>query len=274
MDRFVDVPGGRIFVEDEGAGPPVILVHAGVVDLRSWDAMVPHLVGAGFRTVRHDGRGFGRTVTEDVAFSNRADLIAVLDALGIERAALVGNSRGGQIAFDTAVERPERVVAVVGVGAGLGGYESVTSPEEQVLFDEGDRLEAADPPDPDAIVDFDVRVWLDGPGQPAERVAADVREAMRAMDRDIRVAGRTGGRPIVLDPPAEARLGDLRCPVLAVAGLLDFSYAADTARHLEARAPDARAMLVPGAAHMMGMERPLELARIVTDFLEPLRPWA
>ncbi len=274
MDRLVDVPGGRLFVVDEGAGPPIVLLHAAVVDLRSWDAMVPHLTAAGFRAVRYDGRGFGRTTTEDVAFSDRADLIAVLDALEIERAALVGNSRGGQIAFDTAIERPERVIAAVGVGAGLGGYESVATPAELVLFDEGDRLESADPPDPDAIADFVVRLWMDGPGQAADRVAADVREAMRAMDRDIHAPARAIGRPIVLDPPAAARLGDLRCPVLAVAGLLDFTYAADTARYLEANATRARAVLMPGAAHMIGMERPGELSRIVVDFLEPLRPWA
>ncbi len=273
MEQLVDVPGGRLFVTDDGAGPPIVLLHAAVVDLRSWDAMVPHLVAAGYRTICADGRGFGRTTTEDVAFSNRADLVAVLDALGIERAALVGNSRGGQIAFDAAIERPERVVAVIGVGAGLGGYESVATPEELVLFDEGDRLEAADPPDPDAIVDFEVRVWLDGPGQSAGRAAADVRESMRTMDRAVHAPGRARGRPIVLDPPAAARLGELRCPVLAVAGLLDFSYAADTARYLEANAPRARAALIPGAAHMIGMEQPAELARIVVDFLEPLRPW-
>ena len=116
MERFVDVPGGRLFVVDEGDGPPVVLLHAGIVDLRSWDGLVPHLVAAGYRAVRYDARAWGRSTTEDVAYSNRADLVAVLDALGIGRAALVGNSRGGQIAFDTAVEFPDRVVAVVGVG--------------------------------------------------------------------------------------------------------------------------------------------------------------
>ena len=120
---IVDVPGGHLFAIDEGSGPPIVLLHAGVADLRAWDAMVEPLLAAGYRVVRFDTRGYGASTTEDVEFSHRADVRAVLDSLGIGRAALVGNSRGGMIAFDTAIESPERVVAVVGVAAGLGGFE-------------------------------------------------------------------------------------------------------------------------------------------------------
>src|SRR5450759_2739382 len=109
MERFVDVPGGRLFALSEGAGPAIVLMHAAIVDQRAWDAMVPGLVAAGFRVVRYDYRTFGRSTTDDVEFSNRADLLAVLDAFGIGRAALVGNSHGGQIAIDTAIEFPEPV---------------------------------------------------------------------------------------------------------------------------------------------------------------------
>ncbi|MEO8437744.1 MAG: alpha/beta fold hydrolase, partial [Chloroflexota bacterium] len=104
----IDVPGGDLFVVDEGSGPPIALLHAGVADLRAWDDVVPPLVAAGYCVVRYDSRGFGESTAEDVDFSRRADLIAVLDALGIDRAALVGNSMGGSTAFDTAIEFPER----------------------------------------------------------------------------------------------------------------------------------------------------------------------
>src|ERR1035437_10640771 len=130
MERFIEVPGGRVFAVSEGVGPPIVLVHAAIADLRAWDAMVPGLVLAGSNVVRYAYRAFGRSTTDNVDFSNRADLIAVLDDLGIGRAALVGNSRGGQIAFDTAIEFPERVVAVVGVGANLGGFDGEPTPEE------------------------------------------------------------------------------------------------------------------------------------------------
>lgn len=274
MEHFVDVPGGRLLVVDEGAGPPVVLLHAGIVDLRSWDALVPHLVRAGWRAVRYDARGWGRSVADDVAFSNRADLVAVLDALGIRRAALVGNSRGGQIALDTAIEMPDRVVAVVGVAAGLGGFEAPATAEELALFAEMERLEEAEPKDAEAIIALATRVWVDGPGQPAGRAPAWIAEQVRATNLLLSEPGHAFGRPIVLDPPAATRLAELRCPVLAVAGALDVSDVAATARHLADHAPDARVVVLPDVAHVIGMERPAELAALVADFLGPLRPWA
>jgi pimeloyl-ACP methyl ester carboxylesterase len=259
----VPVPGGRLHVVDEGdpSHPPVVLLHAGIADLRSWDDMVPPLVDAGYRVARYDTRGFGSSSTEDVEFSNRADLLAVLDALGIGRAALVGNSRGGQIAFDTAIEFPDRVVAIVGVGAGLGGYQGESTPEEIALFHEMEALEEAAAPDPDAIADIDVRVWVDGPGQPETRVPSAIRDKVHMMDASQYAPAHVTGRPIPLSPPAAARLAELRCPVLALAGELDASNVAHTARHLEAEALAARAMILPGVAHMIGMEVPNELPR-------------
>ena len=100
----------------------------------------------------------------------------------IERAALVGNSRGGQIAIDTAIEFPDRIVALVAVGAGIGGFEAPATAEEESMFEEMDRLESAVPADIAAIADFNVRLWVDGPGQPEGRAPAAVREAVRAID--------------------------------------------------------------------------------------------
>jgi 3-oxoadipate enol-lactonase len=274
MERHLDVSGGRLFVVDDGAGPPVVLIHAGIVDLRAWDEIVPRLVASGYRAVRYDTRGWGRSATRDVDFSNRADLVAVLDASGIGRAAIVGNSRGGAIAFDTALEFPDRVIAVVGVGAGLGGLDLPVTPGELELLEEMERLEETEPKDLEAIVAINTRLWVDGPEQSAGRgpawIAGHVRETCRLLGEE----GHVFGRPIALAPAAAERLADLRCPVLAVAGGLDISDVAATARHLEAHAPNARAVILPDVAHMIAMERPAEMASLISEFLDPLRPWA
>lgn len=273
---FVAVRGARLHVVDAGprTAPAIVLLHAGIADLRSWDDVVPLLIEAGFRVVRFDDRGHGRSVTEAVEFSPRADLVAVLDAMGIRRAVLVGNSRGGRNAIDTAVEYPERVVAVVGVAAGLAGFETTPTPAEAALWAEMDRLESADPPDPDAIVDIDLRVWVDGPGQPPDRVPASLRALVATMDRPLYEPGHVSGSPIPLDPPALDRLADLRCPVLAVAGSLDPSDVTQAALYLAAHAPDARAVIWPHVAHMIGMEAPDELAALIVDLVTPLSPWS
>jgi pimeloyl-ACP methyl ester carboxylesterase len=270
---IIDVPGGHLFAIDEGGGPPIVLLHAGVADLRAWDAMVEPLTTAGYRVVRFDTRGYGASTTEDVDFSLRADVLAVLDSLGIGRAALVGNSRGGMIAFDTAIESPERVVAVVGVAAGLGGFEVEPTPEESRIFEAYTAVDTAEPFDADALTDFETQVWLDGPGQPSDRVSPELHDAFRAMARPLNEPGRVRGHEIPLEPPANDRLAELRCPVLAIAGSLDFSDVVQTARRLESAAPDARAIVWDDVAHMIGMERPDRLAGTIVDFLAPLERW-
>lgn len=270
--RYVDVPGGRLSVVDEGSGPPIVLLHAGIADQRSWNEVVPLLNAAGYRTIRYDQRGAGETTTEDVAFSRVDDLLVVLDARGVNRAVLVGNSMGGRLAFDTAISAPERVVAIVGVAAGLGGFDGGNTATELAMFLEMERLEAQDPVDPQAVAEIDIRVWVDGPGQPPTRVLAAIRDLVREMD--LFDPSRPQGRPLPLDPPASQRLAELRCPILAVAGALDVSEVAVTAHHLEAHAPNARALVWPDVAHMIGMEQPVRLADTIVEFVAPLERWA
>ncbi|MEO8437148.1 MAG: alpha/beta hydrolase, partial [Chloroflexota bacterium] len=183
------------------------------------------------------------------------------------------NSMGGSTAFDTAIEFPERVVAVVGVGAGLGGFEAESRPAEAELFEAYERVDQADPFDADALTDFEVRVWLDGPSQPDDRVDPKIRERMRAMARPLNEPGLVKGRASALDPAANDRLADLRCPVLAVAGALDFSDVALTAERLAAGAPNAWAVIWDDVAHMVAMEQPERLTAAIIEFLVPLSRW-
>jgi pimeloyl-ACP methyl ester carboxylesterase len=264
---MVPVPGGRLCAIDDGEGPAVLLLHAGIADLRAWNDLVPLLVARGHRVVRYDARGFGRSETEDVVFSNRGDAIAVLDAFGIGRACLVGNSRGGAIAVDTAVEYPDRVAAVVTLGASVGGLDIPTAPAEDAMWAEEERLEAAG--DLDATVDFDLRTWVDGPGQSPDRFPAALRASVREMARAAEDPDRPRGRPIPLDPPAGARLADLAMPILALAGALDVSDRWPTALALAASCPRGRAELVPDVAHMIAMEAPGLVAVRIADLLRP-----
>jgi pimeloyl-ACP methyl ester carboxylesterase len=179
---------------------------------------------------------------------------------------------GGQLACDTAIENPDRVVAIVGVGAGPGGFDGGNTPQELTLFQEMDRLEGEDPVDPAAVADIDIRVWVDGPGQPPTRVPAAIRDLVREMD--FWEPSKPQGRPVRLDPPASERLAELRCPILAVAGELDVSEVAVTARHLEANAPNAQALVWPDVAHMIGMEQPQRLADAIVEFVAPLERWS
>ena len=206
-ERYLAVPGGRLAVHDFGAGPPIVLLHAGIVDSWAWEPLTPFLLDAGYRVVAFDRRGIGGSSTGDVEFSHRADTLAVLDALGLERAALVGNSVGGQIALDTAIESPERIVAVVSIGSIVPDFWPGMTTQEEAIENELEAIEQAG--DPDAVAEADVCApGLDGPGQPPDRVPEDIRELVREMDRAIHEPGRVSGRPI---PTAAARVGAAGC---------------------------------------------------------------
>ena len=271
--RHVEVPGGRIYVEDEGAGPPLVLLHAGIADARSWERMIGPLNAAGYRTISYDQRGTsaGRTTTKDVEFSRVDDLLAVLDASDVRQAALIGNSMGGQLAFDTAITTPERVVAIVGVASGLGGFPGTETPEETAIWKEMEEIESRDPVDPAAVAEIDIRAWVDGPGQPPTRVPSWIRDLVREMD--VWDTSKPEGKPKRLDPPANDRIAEIRCPVLAVSGELDFGEVSQVARHLEANAPNARSLIWPDVAHMIGMEQPERLSAAIVEFLAPLGRW-
>jgi pimeloyl-ACP methyl ester carboxylesterase len=91
---------------------------------------------------------------------------------------------------------------------------------------------------------------------------------------DLEDPERHQGKARRIDPPANDRLAELRCPVLAVAGELDLPDVVQTARHLEADAPNARALVWPDVAHMIGMEQPDRLAAAIVEFVAPLEPWS
>jgi 3-oxoadipate enol-lactonase len=271
-ERRISVPGGRLAVHDFGDGPPVVLLHSRIVDAWAWEPLTPFLLDAGYRVVAPDQRGFGDSVTEDVSYRYRDDVVAILDALEIEQAALVGNSFSTLIALESAVTFPERFVALMTIGASLPGYVVEPPADEAVLLDEMDRLEAAG--DPDAYADHCVRLWVDGPGQSADRVPEDIRELVREVCRDLNAPGREFGRPEPCDESTAARLDRLTMPVLAVTGEYDVEDCRVTDAYLAANAPNARAEVMPGVAHLIGLEAPDELAARLLELLAPLPRWS
>jgi 3-oxoadipate enol-lactonase len=269
---WVDVPGGRLAVDDEGEGPPIVLVHSAIVNRRSWDALTPLLVAGGYRVVRYDMRGCGESTAEAVEYSPRADLVAVMDSRGIGKAAVVGNSWGGMNALDAVIERPERFVALGWLGGGVGGFEGGNTPEEQALLDAEGKAE--EDGQPDLAADLDVQIWVDGVGQPQDRVPASIRNAVRAMDRELLEPGREFGTNTRFEPRANDRLAEVAVPVLAIIGGLDTSGTRAAARRLAEGAPNVRLEEWPDVAHMVAMEAPERVARVLVEFLAPLPRWS
>ncbi|MFG2843748.1 alpha/beta fold hydrolase [Kitasatospora sp. NPDC048296] len=99
-DSEVQTPdGGHLWAERRGAGTPVVLLHGSGMDSRLWDAVVPEL-SRHHDVIRYDACGLGRSTPPERTFDDVEDLRAVLDHFGLDRAALVGLSMGGETALD------------------------------------------------------------------------------------------------------------------------------------------------------------------------------
>jgi 3-oxoadipate enol-lactonase len=265
--RFVEVPGARLAYDVTGQGPAIVLLHAWIVDRRMWADVIPDLA-RGHAVVRYDKRGYGETVvTGPMRYSNRRDVIAVLDAVRATRAVLVGVSGGATVALDTAIEFPQRVAALVLVAPGISGFQSDETPEEEAIGLEMERLEEAH--EWDGLVELELKVWVDGPGGKPGRVPG-VRERVRQMD--LETYRRHGDEPLddvePLTPRATGRLGEVSVPTLVVVGTLDTSQTLAAARRIGEEVPGARVVTMPDVAHLPPMERPAEFAALVSTFLD------
>jgi pimeloyl-ACP methyl ester carboxylesterase len=112
---FVEHDGARIWYATYGSGPPVILLHSGLGHSGNWGYQVPALVMQGYRAVVIDSRGHGRSTRDARPFSYElmaSDVLAVMDALQLERVGLVGWSDGACTALVLASKAPTRAAGV------------------------------------------------------------------------------------------------------------------------------------------------------------------
>jgi pimeloyl-ACP methyl ester carboxylesterase len=243
--------------------PTVILIHGGMLDCTMWDVQF-ELLSRTHHVMRYDASAHGKSALPPEAYLDHLDLEGLLDELGIERVVLVGLSMGGRIAIDFALERPDRVDAIVAVGSGLSGYRF-----------EGPQMEAATKTmiaawksgDFDALVEAFQRSWTDGPHRQPEHVDPEVRERVRKMARhgaEKTMEGR------MLRPPAIDRLDDLDLPMLIVVGELDMPGIHEIAGMLVDANPKAELVAVPDVGHYVNLEAPEQFNELLVGYLEGL----
>ena len=263
-------PGGRtasgIAFDDEGSGPPVALVHAGVADRRMWADLAGSLANR-HRVIRHDVRGVGETLPPAGPWSHHTDLLGLLDELLITRAHLVGASMGAGIAVEAALARPGMVGSLVLVAPGGALFDGPPASFRPIWAGE---VEALDRGDLDAAVEINLRAWVDGPNRAADAIDPAVRGFVGRMQREAFELPEWDPEQAPeheLSPPAAARFRELACPVLVVVGDADDPAILAVGERIAAQAPRSRAIVVPGAGHMLPLEQPEAFAAILDSFL-------
>jgi 3-oxoadipate enol-lactonase len=246
----------RLSHDDIGDGPAVLLLHSTVADRRMWNPQLSALTGAGFRVVRCDLSGFGETPAPAGPYDDGRDVTGLLDELGIERAAVIGSSGGGQVALQVAARWPTRVTALALLCTALPGHEP--SPARRAFAEREDALLAAG--DITAATELNVRTFL-GP-----RADAATRAHLREMQRhtfeiQLAVAEEFPSLPVEYD------LAAITAPLLLVSGVHDLPDFRQIAVELAGRLPQARHVELDWAGHLPSMERPDVLNALLVEFL-------
>jgi pimeloyl-ACP methyl ester carboxylesterase len=249
-----------------GAGPTIVLLHAGVCDRRCWREVGAQLGGAGRDVVAYDRRGFGDVPPAGAPFRHVDDLLAVLDAVSPDAPAwLVGSSMGGQVALDAALEAPERIAGLVLLAPAISGDPELD--EEAYIAATNGLAGAIDAAWTAGEVDecnrLEVWLWLDGPAGPEGRVSGPRRELALDMNRIVIANGESEADGASgLD--AAGRAHEITIPAIVACGELDLSIKLRRSAELAEALANATYRSLPGRAHLPYLEVPDEIAALIT----------
>jgi 3-oxoadipate enol-lactonase len=259
ITRFVTGNGVTLRCTDEGAreGEAIVFIHSLGCDLHLWDT-----VAAAFaprhRVVRYDLRGHGCSEVagaESTLDDQVRDLIALLDALGVVRAMLVGISVGGLIAQGAALAVPARFSRLVlcSTGARVGSVESWN-----------ERMQKVRQAGLEGIADIALARWF-APGF-IEREPALARGLRTVLVRTP-VAGYLAVAAALRDADLRGAVGRLRLPTLVLTGEHDPATPPQLGLELANLIPGARFALINHAAHLPPVEQPAAMVTQLTSFL-------
>jgi pimeloyl-ACP methyl ester carboxylesterase len=237
---YLDHDGARIWYATYGSGSPVILLHGGLGHSGNWGYQVPALVGSGHRAVLIDSRGHGRSTRDWRPYTYElmaSDVLAVMDALRLERAAVVGWSDGACIALILAMKAAARTAGVLFFGCNMdpsGGKEIAPNPVIDRCFGRHAKDYARLSATPDQFEEF----------------AAAIGQMMKTQ------------------PNYSAQdMADIQVPVAIVQSEHDEFIKPEHAEYLARSIPGAELIVLPGVSHFAPLQRPEQFNSVMRAFL-------
>lgn len=260
MPLIATQDGTRLYVEEAGAGAPVVFVHEYAGDYRSWEAQL-RFFARSHRCVTYSQRGYPpsdvpsdpRRYSQDIA---RDDVIAVMDALGIDEAHVVGHSMGAYTALHVGLHYPRRCLSLVAAGCGWGSaadprqcdaMKALAAETGKMFATEGIAVAAAnyaDAPMRQVYKHKDPRGWAEFAAMLAEHSAEGHAHTMLNLQLK---------RPTLWE--MEERLKGLTVPLLVLVGDED-DLCLDGSVFLNRTVPTAALAVVPRAGHTVPSEEP------------------
>ena len=245
--------------------PPIVMVLGLSHRLPHW-GQLPAMLAERLFVVTFDCRGMGQSEKRDEPFTiadEVADILAVMDAVGLEKAAVYGRSRGGMLAQALALQAPERVSSLILSGTshrGLGAVGSTDAVNRAMNFTPEMTREQIFETQNSAMA---------SPGW-KERDPAAFAEVMRIdLEAPPRRFAVVRQQESVNSWSSFERLGEIRCPTLVICGADDGMVPPENSRQIAVGVPGARLELIPQCGHLPMLEKPREVADLVLSFLAP-----
>jgi 3-oxoadipate enol-lactonase len=239
-------------------GPPLILSNSLGADLRMWDPQADALAER-FRLVRYDTRGHGGSPVPDGPYTIEhlgEDVIALLDHLEMERAHFAGLSLGGMTGLWLAVNAPERLERLVLL---------CTSAQLGPATTWRERAETVRAQGTDAVAEAGVGRWLTEPFRADNPDTAAWLRDMIAATPDV---GYAASCAVIEHMDLTGGLAGVSAPTLVIAGAQDPSTPPEHARRIVSAIPGARLEVLDPAAHLVNVERPQDVTRLILEHLE------
>jgi pimeloyl-ACP methyl ester carboxylesterase len=254
-EGHAELAGVRLWYTDTGGtGTPVVLMHAATGSSRVWEHQIPAFTKAGHRVIAFDRRGWGRTVVAADAPPATAadDLLALMDALRIERFHLVGTAAGGFVSFDFALSFPKRLRSLV-IANSIGGIQD----EEFLAL--GRRLRPPEflamPPEVREV-------------SPSYRAAnPDGTRRWIELEHMSRPPGPAAAAQPLKNRITLSLLETITVPTLLLTGGADLYAPPPIQRMFAARIKHAESVIVPEAGHSTYWEQPEVFNRAVLNFI-------
>lgn len=263
--------GVRIHYEDTGgAGPALLFLHEYAGDLRSWAGQVAALKDR-YRCLAVSGRGYPPSDCPDdpAAYAQdlmNADALAVLDAVGVDKAHVVGLSMGAFTALQLAQFHPDRVLSATAAAGGSGSAEDPAAREGFVTEALGlaSMMEKQGAIPAEAMCKGPTRIQLKAKNEALWRMSVDHLAAHPAQAAAHMLRGVQVGRPSLRDQADS--LASVRLPVLLMVGDEDTSCLHVNV-WLKGIMPSSRLMVFPASGHALNLEEPGLFNRTLADFL-------